>query len=148
MSTQAPTKLNKISKNLGYVALLIFIVIGSFNINNENMPNLISSLVTLFVGMLISFFIPRLIIYPTYYIGCYIKNIFKLIINGHKGLFRIAVSISILWLLFTFIGTKSYSGRNIDEFLIGGITPIVIFWCFIWICRGFLKSLEKPESAR
>jgi hypothetical protein len=61
--------------------------------------------------------------------------------------YRISVVISLIWIIGSLIGIEPWYRRggrgsygNIDDFLLIGVLPVVIFWGLIWIVKGFKKS--------
>ncbi len=71
-------------------------------------------------------------------------------ISELSGWYRVAFVMSLIWIIGVLIGIEprqlySQSGRgrsyvNIDDFLLIGVLPVVIFWGLIWIVKGFKKS--------
>jgi len=58
-----------------------------------------------------------------------------------SGRIRIAVFVSFVWLIFIFAVSydvrSRYRGLNLEQFLVFGVGPLVLFWGVWWIREGF-----------
>ncbi len=74
--------------------------------------------------------------------------------NKRKGLLRIGVVLSVLWLVGSFVANMdSFDGLNVSYFVYYGVVPIVFFWGnvwivwrFVWIVSGF-TSMDENATA-
>jgi len=57
----------------------------------------------------------------------------KLLLILKETIFRIAAVCSVLWLLFWLSTTSYVKGFPWHDFIITGISPIVVFWGVWWI---------------
>ena len=71
-----------------------------------------------------------------------------LILTNSKGALRLAIAISIAWLLIdaTFVWKPQTKYSNFEDFVVT-LLPIFIFWSCIWILKGFLNDRKKSQLA-
>ena len=56
--------------------------------------------------------------------------------NKTMGFLSIGIVLSVLWLLNSFIDDTGVRGFDMNDFVILGLVPVVIFWGLIWTVSG------------
>jgi len=52
--------------------------------------------------------------------------------NKIKGFLIIGIVLSVLWLLNSFVDDAGVRGFDMNDFVILGLVPVVIFWGLVW----------------
>ena len=68
----------------------------------------------------------------------------KHIVKGSKGVFRISVLLSAIWITtcFYLMTPHEIMGGDWDEFLAVSLIPVGLFYATVWIIKGFLKPVK------
>ena len=61
-----------------------------------------------------------------------------------KGCLRLAVAISVVWLLLLYFLTES--DQMTRYFLLFGLLPVIAGWMLLWVRSGFSKDKEKSNK--
>jgi len=58
--------------------------------------------------------------------------------NKTLGILSIGIVLSVLWVLYSFFDDAGVRGFDMNDFVILGLLPVVIFWglVFVWIVLG------------
>ena len=52
--------------------------------------------------------------------------------NKTKGFLRIGIVLSVIWVLHSFFDDTGVRGFDMNDFVILGLLPVVIFWGLVW----------------
>jgi len=67
--------------------------------------------------------------------------------NKTKGFLRIAAILSVLWVIYCYTqNTSAITGFGVNDFLMNGIAPVVVFWGLVWIISGFRDIASDPSN--
>ena len=66
--------------------------------------------------------------------------------NRTKGYLSIGIVLSVLWLLNSFFDDVSVRGFDMNDFVILGLVPVVIFWGLVWIVSGFRNIVSGSRN--
>ena len=62
----------------------------------------------------------------------------NLIVRKLSGWYRLWIVLSFLWILFFYTGMEVWEyPSHQKEFILIGVLPVIIFWGFIWVYKGF-----------
>ena len=58
--------------------------------------------------------------------------------NKTLGILSVGIVLSVLWVLYSFFDDAGVRGFDMNDFVILGLLPVVIFWglVFVWIVLG------------
>jgi len=63
---------------------------------------------------------------------------------NRKWIWRLAVGLSLVWLLGTYFLTESSDTFRL--FLLAGVLPIITGWIVYWVITGFLDDNRRASS--
>ena len=56
--------------------------------------------------------------------------------NKIIGLLSIGIALSVLWVFDSFVDDTGVRGFDMNDFVIFGLLPVVIFWGLVWTVPG------------
>ena len=56
--------------------------------------------------------------------------------NKTLGILSIGIVLSVLWVLHSFVDDTGVRGFDMNDFVILGLVPVVIFWGLVWTVPG------------
>ncbi len=56
--------------------------------------------------------------------------------NKTLGILSIGIVLSVLWVLHSFFDDAGVRGFDMNDFVIFGLLPVVIFWGLVWTVPG------------
>ncbi len=69
--------------------------------------------------------------------------------NKTKGFLRIGIVLSVLWLIFVYLGYEiwwwAFPYPFVKGFIARGVLPLVVLWGLVWIITGF-RNEDKDNG--
>ena len=56
--------------------------------------------------------------------------------NKTLGILSVGIVLSVLWVLYSFFDDAGVRGFDMNDFVILGLLPVVIFWGLVWTVLG------------
>ena len=70
--------------------------------------------------------------------------------NKISGILRIGIALSVLWLIFVYLGYEiwwlAFPYSFVKGFIARGVLPLVVFWGLVWVIAGFRNKDDETED--
>ncbi len=64
----------------------------------------------------------------------------------NKTIVVFGIVLSVLWVFDSFVDDTGVRGFDMNDFVILGLVPVVIFWGLVWIVSGFRNIVSGSRN--